>query len=61
MIDRVDRLRQYRFHWPVLDTAWPLSVLRWALIVVIAVALIWLGRVVFRPPAEGRVEKATES
>jgi hypothetical protein len=42
MLERYDRLRQYRFEWPALDMLLLASALRWLTLVVIAAGLVWL-------------------
>jgi len=42
MGDRYAVLRQYRFEWPAIDAAFLASVLRWAMLGVIAAALYWI-------------------
>jgi len=48
MIERADRLRQFRFEWPALDAALLASVLRWLMVILTLVGLVWLGLLVFR-------------
>jgi len=53
MLDRADRLRQYRFEWPVLTAA---AILRGLMAILIVAGLVWLLRTAwFRRRAE-RVE-----
>jgi hypothetical protein len=47
MLDRADRLRQYRFEWPELNLLLLASVIRWAMLLVTIAGLIWLGRTMF--------------
>jgi hypothetical protein len=42
MIDRADRLSQFRFEWPVLTAALLVSVIHWLMIITILAALAWL-------------------
>ena len=42
MSERAGVLRQYRFEWPVVDAAFLASLLRWAMLGVIAAALYWI-------------------
>lgn len=42
MTERGSRLRQYRFRWPVFDTALLASVMRWLMLVLILVGVLWL-------------------
>jgi hypothetical protein len=39
--DRYEVLRKFRFEWPVVDAAFLVSAMRWAMLVVIAVGLYW--------------------
>jgi hypothetical protein len=57
MIERWDRLRQFRFSWPVLSAAGLASATRWLMLVVIAVGLAWLLIVVLLPAAMRRAGK----
>ena len=41
MIDRADRLRQFRFSWPQLNAAMLASALRWLIVIVAAAGLAW--------------------
>jgi hypothetical protein len=49
MIERWDRLRQFRFPWPVLSAAGLASATRWLLLAVIAAAFAWLLFAVLLP------------
>ena len=44
MLERGERLAQFRFEWPALDASLAAAALRWAIVVVIACALGWLVR-----------------
>jgi hypothetical protein len=57
MIERWDRLRQFRFSWPVLTAAGLASVTRGLLLAVIAAGLAWLLFAVLGPAATRRAEK----
>ena len=59
MIERWDRLRQFRFPWPALDAALLASTMRGLMVVVVAAGLVWLVRSVVRP-ARRRVAKEVE-
>jgi hypothetical protein len=48
MLDRYDRLRQFRFEWPEINAAFLAGALRWLMLLVIAAALWWLGAGVLR-------------
>jgi hypothetical protein len=43
MIDRGDRLRQFRFQWPELNAALLAATLRWLMVIVILAGLAWLA------------------
>jgi HupE/UreJ protein len=60
MVERWDRLRQFRFPWPELDAAVLASATRWLMLAVVAVGLVWLGRRVLLPAARRRVAKEAE-
>jgi hypothetical protein len=42
MLERYDKLRQYRFEWPALDMLLLVGVLRWLMLGVVAAGLAWL-------------------
>ena len=42
MLDRGERLRQFRFEWPTLNTAFFASLLWWLMLIVAAAGLVWL-------------------
>ena len=56
MSERAGVLRQYRFEWPVIDAAFLASVLRWAMLGVIAAALYWLVFGVLRAGRRGAAD-----
>jgi HupE / UreJ protein len=58
MIDRAERLREFRFEGPVLDAATLASALRVLMVIVLLAAVIWAVRAVLRDRAE---RKGTES
>jgi len=60
MVERWDRLRQFRFPWPALDAALLASATRWLMVLVVAVGLVWLWRGVLRPGVRRRVAKEAE-
>jgi HupE/UreJ protein len=60
MVERWDRLRQFRFPWPALDAAVLASATRWLMLAVVAAGLVWLGRRVLLPAARRRVAKEAE-
>ncbi len=51
MVERADRLRQYRFEWPVLNAAFLASLMRWLMLAVLVAGLAWLLFGVLRQPA----------
>jgi HupE / UreJ protein len=57
MLERWDRLRQFRFSWPVLGATELASATRWLLLLVIVAGLAWLLFVVLLPAASRRAEK----
>jgi hypothetical protein len=57
MMERGDRLRQFRFPWPVLTAAGLASAARWLFLMVIAAGLFWLLFAVLLPAATRRAEK----
>jgi len=52
MLERGDKLRQYRFEWPTLTAQWLAGAMRWAMAAVILAAAIWLVRSLRRRPIE---------
>jgi len=52
MIDRADRLRQFRFEWPLIDAALLASALRVLMIIVLLAGLGWAARAILRDYAE---------
>jgi hypothetical protein len=48
MMDRADRLRQFRFEWPLIDAALLATVLRVLTIAVLLAGLAWAARAVLR-------------
>ena len=62
MIERWDRLRQFRFPWPVLNAVLLASATRWLLSAVIVAGLAWLVFAVLRPDhRRAENEAATET
>jgi hypothetical protein len=51
-VDRGDILRRFRFEWPALDLAFWASVMRWAMLMVLAFGLYWLVFSVLQRPAD---------
>jgi hypothetical protein len=56
MLDRADRLRQYRFEWPELNLLLLASAIRWSMLLVAMAGLIWLGRTIFGQLLERQTE-----
>ena len=48
MVERADRLRQFRFEWPSLDLALLASTMRWLILSLIVVGSVWLLNGVLR-------------
>jgi hypothetical protein len=42
MLDRWERLRQFRFVWPEFNAAWLVNVIHWSMAALIVIGLIWL-------------------
>jgi hypothetical protein len=57
MLERWDRLRQFRFPWPVLSAAGLAGATRWLFLMVIAAGLAWLLFAVLLPAATRRAQK----
>jgi len=57
LIERFDRLRQFRFEWPILGAAFLAAALRWLMLAVIAGGLCWLVFGVLLGSARRRMEK----
>src|SRR5207245_6533980 len=60
MVERWDRLRQFRFPRPALDAALLAGATRWLMVAVVAAGLVWLWRGVLRPGVRRRVAKEAE-
>jgi len=60
MIDRADRLRQFRFEWPIIDAAMLANALRVLMVAILLAGLLWAARVVLRDYA-GRKRTETRS
>jgi HupE / UreJ protein len=56
MLDRADRLRQYRFEWPELNLLFLAAAVRWLMLLVAVAALIWFGRTVLAQIQERETE-----
>jgi hypothetical protein len=48
MIDRAERLRQFRFEWPIIDAAMLASAARVLMVIVLSAGLIWAVRAMIR-------------
>jgi hypothetical protein len=59
MIERWDRLRQYRFMWPEMTLPLVVTVLRWAMALVAFVVLAWFVNEWLRRRGELRAESRT--
>ena len=55
MMDRADRLRQFRFEWPLIDVALLASALRVLTVAVLLAGLGWAARAVLREYAVRKV------
>jgi HupE / UreJ protein len=42
MLERGDRLRQFKFHWPVINAALLAGGMRWLLLVLLVAGLVWM-------------------
>jgi hypothetical protein len=56
MLDRADRLRQYRFEWPELNLLFLAGAIRWLMLLVATAGAIWLGRTVLGQLQERQTE-----
>ena len=56
MTERYGVLRQFRFEWPAIDAMFWVAVMRWAMLVVVGVALYWLVFGVLRPAVKEPAE-----
>jgi hypothetical protein len=56
MIERWDKLAQYRFQWPAIDSAFLASVLFWMMVLVILAGLIWFVNGVLRQRSQRTAE-----
>jgi hypothetical protein len=52
MIDRADRLREFRFEWPVIDAAMLATTLRVLMAAVLLAGLVWAARAMLRDYAD---------
>jgi hypothetical protein len=57
LIERFDRLRQFRFEWPAMSAALLAAATRWLMLAVIAGGLAWLVFGVLLPAARRRAEE----
>jgi hypothetical protein len=51
MIDRADRLRQFRFEWPIIDAAMLATALRVLMVAILLAGLAWAVRAMLRDRA----------
>jgi hypothetical protein len=58
MIDRADRLAQFRFEWPLIDAALLATSLRLLMVIVLLAGLAWFARALIRDRAERRRNSA---
>jgi hypothetical protein len=58
MLERWDRLRQFRFAWPELTAAFLAGAMRWLMAALILAGLVWLVSVLLRKPRQ-QVARAT--
>ena len=59
MLDRGERLSQFRFQWPVLTAAFLASLMRWLMAIVAVAAVFWLGSLLLRHRAARAVDRET--
>jgi hypothetical protein len=60
MVERGDRLRQFRFAWPTVDAALLASATRWLMLAVAGAGLAWLVYTVLLAPGRRRAAKEAE-
>jgi hypothetical protein len=60
LIARADALRQFPFPWPDPSAAWLAGAMRWLILAVIAVGLVWLVFGLLLPSARRPTEKEAE-
>ncbi|HYL72774.1 MAG TPA: HupE/UreJ family protein [Bryobacteraceae bacterium] len=58
MLERGERLSQFHFQWPSLTAALLATVLWWMMLIVIALALVWLVSVTLRRRSKGKAAGA---
>jgi hypothetical protein len=58
MIDRFDRLRQYRFDWPSFDALFFLALNRWLIVAVATAGAVWLAVTVTRYFGAGKARRS---
>jgi hypothetical protein len=61
MLERWDRLRQFRFQWPELTAAVLLIAVRWLMAAVILAGLVWLVSAILSRYSGRSVESKAES
>ena len=58
MLERGDRLRQFRVQWPTVDALFLAAAIRWLIVALIAAAAFWLVFGVLRHPHRDDAEQA---
>jgi hypothetical protein len=58
MMERGQRLLQFRFEWPTFDAAFGASLLRWLMLLVALAGLLWLVSLVARRRQERKTQAA---
>ena len=48
MLERFDRLRQFRFAWPAFNAAWLAAAMLWLMVILILAGVAWLAAGFFR-------------
>jgi TRAP-type C4-dicarboxylate transport system permease small subunit len=60
MLERGDRLRQYRLDWPEWNAAFAASVMRCSMAIILLAAAVWLAASMLNRRAEPRTEVASK-
>ena len=53
MVERVDRLRQFKFQWPAMGAASLASAMRWLMVMLIVAGLVWVFRLLRKQAKTG--------
>ncbi len=61
MTERWEKLSQFRFEWPAFDAAWWAGALRWLMVIVLLVGLMWLISALTRHRAERNAQSKAAS